>query len=217
VFALVPDSFQVYHKLRPVPFEEVIPFQKYLPWVSREEFLSPGLAVRPLRVYLKPMTKLSKSDTWWVPHPGGLSGAVVELGPSVCFEVAFHDPARQQVQAGADVHLVVTNDAWFGYSLQPFQHLNLALLRAVETRRSVIFCANSGFSAIIDHLGRINGRSRLFERGVISGMVPVNDSESVYLALGDWVALVSFAGILVWMLMLIFTKISGRTGTHSTD
>ena len=207
VFAFGQDSLQVYHKLRPVPVEEVIPYQRLFPALQRQavydRYLSPGISVRPLQLTISSMINLRTKGDWWQPEEFAGRAQPVMIGPSICFEVAFHDPAREQVMAGADVHLVVTNDAWFGYSHQPFQHLNIARLRAVETRRSVIFCANSGFSAFIDHRGRIAGRTNLFERMVSSRMIPVNRSESFYLRTGNWVAVVSLLGIIFWGAMVL--------------
>ncbi len=204
VFALPPgiDAIQVYHKLRPVPFEEVIPFHRLIPWLQHQSvfdrFLTAGKNVFPLGILVNPV-RIYSTMSWWETEGIPDQPEQIEVGPLVCFEVAFHEPARQMVQNGADIHLVVTNDAWFGYSNQPFQHLNLAILRAIETRRSVIFCANSGFSAFIDHRGKITGRTELFERHVTSQVIPLNRSESWYLRLGNWMIYICLIGMLSWI------------------
>jgi len=221
VFAFCPasDSLEVYHKLRPVPFEEVIPYQRFFPWLQQQSvydrFLSSGQIAEPLQVRIRPV-RIRKSEKWWRTEGPDLGGMqIIRIGPSICFETAFHEPAGKMVRNGADIHLVVTNDAWFGYSMQPFQHLNMAILRAVETRRSVLFCANSGFSAFIDYTGRTADRTKLFKRAAISNLVPINYSTSFYLRYGDWVALCCLLAMLYWS--FLFTRGIHRRHLDQTE
>jgi Apolipoprotein N-acyltransferase len=91
------------------------------------------------------------------------------------------------VGRGADVLVAVTNDAWFGRSNMPWHHLGLAVVRAIEVRRSVVRSANTGISAFVDPLGRVTARTELFEEAVLEEAVPILDVRTVYGRLGDFV------------------------------
>ena len=131
----------------------------------------------------------------------------LRLGPwriatPICYEVARHDFVRRMVRA-THPHLLVTiaNDAWFGDSQEPWIHLALARLRAVEHRRFLVRATNSGVSAIVDPTGRIVARTGLFTRENLRGVVYPLDGETLYDRFGDWpgwlaVAIVAFG--LVW-------------------
>jgi apolipoprotein N-acyltransferase len=106
------------------------------------------------------------------------------------------------VNRGADVLVAITNDAWFGRSNMPWQHLGLSVMRAIETRRSVVRSANTGVSALIDPLGRVVSRTELFEETVLAGQIPLSDVTTVYARTGDlalWLAYALSAFILGWV------------------
>ena len=132
-----------YDKVHLVPFGEYIPLRSVLFFVDKLAGgmydIQPGMEYRPLH------------------------SAKGDLGVLICFESVFPDAARALQRRGARVLIVITNDAWFGWTSGAFQHLQHTRLRAVETRRSVIFVANSGPSAVVDRAGRIRRRTGLFE------------------------------------------------------
>ncbi|MFP5258794.1 MAG: apolipoprotein N-acyltransferase, partial [Acidobacteriota bacterium] len=84
------------------------------------------------------------------------------LGTLICYEAIFPELAQQRVAAGANVLVNISNDAWFGDSAAPRQHLDLALLRAVEQGRTLVRGTNTGISAVIDPRGRIMAQGGLF-------------------------------------------------------
>ena len=84
------------------------------------------------------------------------------LGTLICYEAIFPELAQRRVAAGANVLVNISNDAWFGDSAAPRQHLDLALLRAVEQGRTLIRGTNTGISAVIDPRGRIMAQGGLF-------------------------------------------------------
>jgi apolipoprotein N-acyltransferase len=131
-----------YHKSHLVPFGEYVPLQEYLfflaPLVEAVGDFSAGTIDRPLE------------------HRGA------RLGILICFESVFADLARRWVVAGANVLVNLTNDAWYGRSSAPEQSLAMAVLRAVEARRSLVRSANTGISAFIEPSGEITSRSDIF-------------------------------------------------------
>jgi len=151
-------------KIHLVPFGEYVPLASFLPFIEKLVVgigdFSPG-TVSPL-----PMNGLS-------------------LGTLVCFESIFPELARDYVESGAALLVNITNDAWFGRSSAPWQHLVMSRFRAVENRTWVVRAANTGISAIIDPAGTIRARSPLFEDAAISGAVGTAPGASLYRRTGD--------------------------------
>lgn len=113
----------------------------------------------------------------------------IKLGIQVCYEVIFPELARKYVKAGARILVAITNDAWFGRSSAPCQHLSIAVFRAIETRTPMIRAANTGITAIIDQNGHIRSMTALFVEGFRTGEVQPGSGESLYLKIGDAPAL----------------------------
>jgi len=107
------------------------------------------------------------------------------LGVLVCYEGIFPGLARGFVAKGAKLLVNITNDAWFGRSAAPWQHLDMARLRAVENRVWLVRAANTGVSAIVDPAGRVTQRSNLFETSWIRGTAGFGGG-SFYTRHGDW-------------------------------
>ena len=85
----------------------------------------------------------------------------------ICFESMFSDLVRKFVKNGADILIIITNDAWFGRTSAPFHHAQAAVFRAIENRIGIARCANTGVSMFIDAYGRTLTKTSIFERGTI--------------------------------------------------
>ncbi|WP_025321037.1 apolipoprotein N-acyltransferase [Deferrisoma camini] len=137
VFLVTPEGTWAgrYDKVHLVPFGEYVPFGRYLPFLKKmvegAGDFSPGPGVRPLS------------------GPG-----LPTLGPLICFEGIFPGLAARHAEQGARLLVVVTNDAWFGRTPAPYQHLAFAALRAAETGLPLVRAANTGVSAVFDRRGR---------------------------------------------------------------
>ena len=106
------------------------------------------------------------------------------VGTSICFEVVFSvEIASVLPQAALLVN--VSNDAWFGDSLAPHQHLEMARMRAMETGRPMLRATNTGISAIIDYDGAIVARSAQFETAVVTGAIAPRKGATPYVRLGN--------------------------------
>jgi apolipoprotein N-acyltransferase len=128
--------------------------------------------------------------TWTEPFSTPvLSGALV------CFEIAFPGLARKEVAGGSKVLINVTNDAWFGRTWGPYQHLAISAIRAAENAVPVIRAANTGISALIDARGTIVERIPLDTRGVIVADVRTGGTRTFYTRWGDWIVTLSAAVI----------------------
>ncbi len=137
-------------------------------------------------------------------HAVPLDTGSTKLGIQVCYEVIFPELARQYVQAGARVLVAITNDAWFGRSSAPYQHLAISTFRAVETRTPLIRAANTGVTAIIDQNGYIRTMTGIFVEGYRTGEIQPGSGRSLYLTIGDapaWLCVLLTAGValLVWI------------------
>ena len=107
------------------------------------------------------------------------------MAASVCYEALFPALIRDGVLGGATWLVNVTNDAWFGDTVAPHQHLAMARMRCVEFRRPMVRAANSGISAVIDADGGITASLGLFRRGVLVAAVRPATGETVYAKTGE--------------------------------
>ena len=107
------------------------------------------------------------------------------MGTAICYEIIFPDLVRQFAKAGARIIINITNDAWFGQTSAPYQHLAIASLRAVESRRYIARCANTGISAVIDPTGAVVRQTALFSEAVLAEPLYCRDEITFYARSGD--------------------------------
>jgi apolipoprotein N-acyltransferase len=115
-----------------------------------------------------------------------VSAGGARVGVLICYEAIFPDLARR-VAAGASVLVNITNDAWFGRTAAPWQHLAQAVFRAVELKRPLVRAANTGVSAIVDRSGRVETALGLFTRGTLAARIalPRAGESTLYARVGD--------------------------------
>jgi len=155
-----------YDKIHLVPFGEYVPLAGLLGFVRGwAEFIS----------------EFGEGDTETIfPLPGAPFGTVI------CYEVIFPELFRGFVVRGASFMTNITNDAWFGETSGPWQHLGMVSLRAVEHRVAIARAANTGVSAFVEPTGRIGPMLPLLERGVLHRSIPLRARTTLYTRLGDW-------------------------------
>ena len=144
----------VYHKLILMPFGEYMPFAKKYPWLldvaHMEGELSPGKDVKVLN------------------YAASENSPELKVAPLICYEDIVSDLARRATQNGANLLVNITNDAWFGDSVAPYQHNLLASFRAIENRRFLIRATNTGLSAVIAPTGKTVSQLKTYSQGVLS-------------------------------------------------
>jgi apolipoprotein N-acyltransferase len=159
---------QKYDKIHLVPFGEYVPLKSVLFFVDKMATgigdFSPGQAFTTFEI------------------PEGRFGVLI------CFEAIFPDQVRRYVLEGAGFLVNITNDAWFGDSAAPYQHLSMAALRAVENGVYLVRAANTGISALVTPSGQILKQSDLFVETVFSGTVVPGSAGTFYTRYGDWFA-----------------------------
>ena len=123
----------------------------------------------------------------------------VPIGCAVCYESVYGEHCASYVRAGAKMLTVITNDAWWGDTPGYKQHLKYARLRAIETRRDIARCGNTGISAFIDQKGQILSRTAWWEPAVLKGTVNLSSRETFFVRVGDIVGRVC-----VFLFVLLF-------------
>lgn len=108
-----------------------------------------------------------------------------KFGVLICFEIIFPDLCRRFVKEGADFLVTITNDAWFGRTSAPRQHLTIATFRAVENRVFIARAANTGISALIDPVGRIFKQGGIFTEEAMNGTIGLSKEKTFYTLYGD--------------------------------
>ena len=124
-----------------------------------------------------------------------------KLGVLVCYEGIFPDLARQYVLAGSGLIVNVTNDAWFGRSSAPYQHLAMTRFRAIENRRWLVRAANTGVSAIIAPSGKIVSSTPIFQSGFITGDISFRTDLSFYTVWGGFLPFPFLLLSLFWFIL----------------
>ena len=115
----------------------------------------------------------------------GVDGQTIPVGCAVCYESVYGEYYTDYVRKGARAMTIITNDAWWGDTPGYRQHLSYASLRAIETRRAIARCANTGISAIIAPSGEILQPTPWWEPAVIESSIPLRDDITFYVSHGD--------------------------------
>lgn len=175
---LMDDKHRFYHKHHLVPFGEYLPFKSIL-----------GEILQFLKI---PMSDFSSGD-----HDQKLfeTGKGI-FGMSICYEDAYGTEIRKALP-DANILINVSNDAWFGDSMAPHQHLQIARMRALESGRYLLRSTNTGISAIIDNKGKIISRSPQFEPHALYAEAKMFEGTTPYSRYGNSII------ILLCLVMLI--------------
>ena len=115
----------------------------------------------------------------------GIDDQNIPIGCAVCYESVYGEYYTEYVRKGARAMTIITNDAWWGDTPGYRQHLSYASLRAIETRRAIARCANTGISAIIAPSGEILQPTPWWEPAVIESSIPLRDDITFYVSHGD--------------------------------
>ena len=129
-----------------------------------------------------------------------IEGHKAPIGCAVCYESVYGEYYTDYIRKGARAMTIITNDAWWGDTPGYRQHLSYASLRAIETRRAIARCANTGISAIISPSGEIMQPTPWWEQAVIKGQIPLRDDITFFVSHGDITGRV--CSFIHWLLLL---------------
>ncbi len=169
----------------------LLPFGEYLPLQPLSGFILGSLNIR-----LGNFT------------PGGDDQVLLEAGgypfsTSICYEDAFGEEAIRGMPDAAFL-VNVTNDAWFGNSIEPHQHMQIAQMRTLETGRYLLRATNTGVTAIVAPDGTIVAKAPLFKQTVLTGNILPMGGMTPYAKLGDRIVIIML--VLLVFLLYIFTN-----------
>ncbi|MCB1674968.1 MAG: apolipoprotein N-acyltransferase [Halioglobus sp.] len=174
----------VYHKQRLVPFGEYVPLE--------------GLLRGLIAFFDLPMSSFSPGPA----NQEALRAGAYRVAPFICYEIVYpQQVARSALEA--DVLLTISNDSWFGDSIGPLQHLQIARMRALENGRYVLRGTNNGVSAIIDHRGQIVASTPQFVEATLAGRAQVMMGNTPFGSFGT-TPVIAGSGIALLLMSLLY-------------
>lgn len=153
--------------------EHLVPFGEYLPLE--------GLLGPVLDIFSIPMGSIGAGSGDQPP----LSAQGLRLGVAICYEIVYPDLVRQRA-LDASALLTVSNDTWFGRSIGPLQHMQMAQLRALENNRYLLRATNNGMTAVVTPAGRISAHIPRFEAAVLTDRVQAMEGLTPFTRTGSW-------------------------------
>jgi len=178
-----------YSKNHLLPIGEFVPFQ---------ELLRP---IAPL--FNLPMSSFSRGN--YVQH--NLIAKNLHILPLLCFEIVFPHQLAANLTNQTNMLLTVSNDAWFGDSHGPHQHMEIARMRALEFGRPLLRSTNNGITAVVDHQGEFIARIPQFEEAVLKTEVKLVTGETPY---SQWPRLILFLIIIIPLFLVSFLQVQGK-------
>lgn len=162
-----------YSKQRPAPFAEYIPLRDLVrPFSSAVDLVQHDM--------------IAGTEPGVIPLESARLGRTVQIGDVICFEVAYDGIVRESVREGAEILVVQTNNASFGFSPESTQQLAMSRLRAVELGRATVQVSTVGVSAVISPNGTVAQDTELFTADQLVARLPLRQSMTPAASLGAW-------------------------------
>ena len=186
------DSRGQYDKTRLVPFGEYVPLENVLRGVN--QFFDLPMSSFSLGASEQPL----------------LSAKGESIATAICYEIAYPNLVANTA-ANATMILTVSNDAWFGRSIAPQQHMQMARMRAIENAKPLMRGTNNGVTALVDHQGRIYQQLEQFTVGELSGTIAPRAGKTIFTQLGSWPTVIVCL-IICFGLVIMPSVLSRRRG-----
>ena len=176
------DSYKVYHKMKLVPGSERMPYQEHVPFIKN--LIEWGVGLGSWQI---------GSDTILFKIDGDRF-----FNTAICYESVYPGFFAEFVNRGAGFCVIITNDGWWGKLAGTHQHSKYAVLRAIENRRWIARCANTGISSFIDPSGKMYDETQINEKALITLDVGYITEKTFYSANGDL-----FADSCIWLTLIV--------------
>ena len=182
--------------------QKLVPFGEYIPF--RNNFIFQNLKLFG-----------NKIDISVGPNSGLLyTKDNIKLRVLICYEIIFSNFVS--AQGRPDIIINLTNDAWFGDTIGPYQHLSQARIRAIEEGLPLVRVANTGVSAAFNYQGMLLGKMDLMERGVLDVPVSLQQQVTVY-SKYRWKIIASIILLLITFSVFLDVKFSRRQKTNNIN
>ena len=183
-------SDEIYKKRHLVPFGEYIPFKSIL---------------NPLLNYFDaPISDISPGTS--NQEPISINNDI-KAAPLICYDIVFANDVRKAVKS-SDFIINISNDSWFGGSLGPYQHLEIARIRAIENNRWIARSTNDGFTAFINNKGTIVSLMPKYQQGSLTNEISLIKSSTIYSEYGYYVTyLFSIIYIFITLSLYLWSKL----------
>ena len=168
-------EFDMYYKIKLVPFSEAVPFEANIPILSR--------------------VNLGEADFKRGKDHTVFSIGRIKAAPYICYEIIYPRFVQRRLGDTTNMLVNVTNDGWFGRSTGPYQHAMMSRMRSIENGISLVRCANSGITMTVDPFGRLMKRTNLYEHVILEDKISIDRKPTIYSRWGDW--FISFSVITV--------------------
>lgn len=189
IYLIDPDGEEFYYdKLHLVPFGEYIPLKRIFKFAKR---------------FVSAMGDMDAGkEIRLLPYGEHL------IGGYICYEAIFPELVRNFKKNGAEIFINITNDAWFGKTSAPYQHISMAAFRSIENRVWTMRCANTGVSALISPYGEIKNPTPIFRRVYTSGEVNFLRIQTFYSRHGDIFPSICLLITSLFLILNLFKKVS---------
>lgn len=186
---LNPEPFsslnpQFYSKMRLTPFAERIPYEEHLTFLKQFVEWGVGISSWEKGRFQKPLHCINQN-------------AKASIAPIICIESIYPAFCANFASLGANLFTIITNDAWYDYTVGPEQHYQIAVMRAIESRRYLARCANTGVSGFITPLGYSLQKLPQYERIGASEILPLLTAKTIYVKYGDWLPVSCLFGTII--------------------
>jgi apolipoprotein N-acyltransferase len=168
----------LYHKQRLVPFGEYVPLEKQLRGV--------------IDFFNLPMSSFSLPQD----NTDALQLNGMRIAPAICYEIAYPQLVKHLAE-DSGIMLTVSNDTWFGRSIAPEQHLQIARMRALENGRWLLRGTNNGYTALIDPQGKISAQAPLDTATTLTGQIQPMQGSTPWQRFGTWPILAALVALLL--------------------
>lgn len=197
------EELTIHKKIKLVPFSERVPYQEIFP--AAEKFINWGVGISHWQ-------KGTEMKLFELNNPAFKPRTKFET--LICFESVFSEYVSGGVKNGAEFIAIITNDGWWGNTAGPYQHEQYAVLRAIENRKWIVRCAQTGVSCYIDPLGNIYDEIPYYTEGVASRNIIANSEVTFYAQNGDIIGRTGFyiflASLVVSLVYYAYMKMLRR-------